>query len=442
MRAEETKQQWVDRVTTGLIDRGELAEWPGEEARGFLYRPTEVMVDRRAYETTAGLRSALATLGGRDPLPAQRLRVRKPIIKEVTRSEPSLRFQLTTTQKLPEKVAELAAEGYPVDCNYILASGGSPKWHPGDDPEYGPPVSPLPNADLDAGRGVKVAVIDTGLFEPATQSAADLLSGVIGEPDWLYEETPGPEADVPGYLLEAGGHGTFVAGLVRRVAPAAEIFVFNAGTKEGFADLGQLLAKMEQAFRHGCQVINISMGTYTLDDQPLRSFDEALVRLREEYQRDVAVVASAGNDGIDRKGWPAASEHVIGVAALDWQGNLCSFSNRGPWVKAATYGEKLWSVFVPGAERDGRDPDQRPEYWRDHFRGAGSSSDEGNGETVGQWAEWSGTSFAAPLVTGALAVGIAGGKTASDAAADLLATASKQSGGSGLPRVEPTFQIA
>jgi subtilisin family serine protease len=440
MRADESRHDWEERVTDALISRGELAEWPGGRKSGFMYRPNEIIVDRDAYEKS-GLRDELAELGGRAPEPVQRLAVKRPIGEDLGLREASVRFHLDVTDTpLPKLVARLAAKGYPVDCNYILASGQRPKWHPGDDPEYGPVVAPLPAADLDAGRGVKVAVIDTGFYAPAAETAPHLLDGVIGEDDWLYEVTPGPEADLPGYLLEAGGHGTFVAGLVRRVAPAAEVYVFNAGTKEGFADLGQLLAKMGQAFRLGCQVINISMGTYTLDDQPLHAFDVALAGLRAETGLDVAVVASAGNDGLERKGWPAASEGVIGVAALDWDGNLCSFSNRGPWVKAATYGDKMWSVFVPGVENAAVETDQRPEFWRDHFRGS-SGRHGGNGASVGQWAEWSGTSFAAPLVSGALAVEIAAGKTPSDAAAALLSSAPKVGAGAGPRKVTPTFQL-
>jgi len=441
MREDESRHDWEERVTDALIEKGEIAEWPGgREGGGFMYRPNEVIVDRDAYEKT-GMKEELRSRGGDKPIPVQRLATRHPIGRDPHLKAPSLRFRLDVKETpLPKMVAEMKAKGYPVDCNYILAAGQRPKWHPGDDPEYGPVLGPLPEADLDAGSGVKVAVIDTGLYRPATESAPTVLGGVIGEDDWLYEVTPGPEEDLPGYLLEAGGHGTFVAGLVRRVAPGAEVFVFNAGTPDGFGDLGLLLSKLTQAFDLGCDVINISMGTYTLDDQPLAAFDTALARLRSESGRDVAVVASAGNDGIERKGWPAASDGVIGVASLDDEGNLSAFSNRGPWLKAAAPGEKLASVFVPGVEQAGTDPDLRPESWRDHFRGSASRcADEG--EPVGQWAEWSGTSFAAPLVTGALAVEIAGGATPSDAAATLLGPTILDGTDPGPVPVTPTFQL-
>jgi subtilisin family serine protease len=441
MRADESRHDWEERVTDALIERGEIAEWPGgREGGGFMYRPNEVIVDRDAYEKS-DLREELRSRGGDKPVAVQRIPVRHPIGRDPGVRAPSLRFRLDVADTpLPKMVAELKAKGYPVDCNYILAAGQRPKWHPGDDPEYGPVLGPLPEADLTAGSGVKVAVIDTGLYRPATQSAPTVLGGVVGEDDWLYEVTPGPEEDLPGYLLEAGGHGTFVAGLVRRVAPGSEVFVFNAGTPDGFGDLGLLLSKLTQAFDLGCDVINISMGTYTFDDQPLAAFDTALANLRGQTGRDVAVVASAGNDGLERPGWPAASDGVIGVASLDDEGNLSTFSNRGPWLKAAAPGEKLASVFVPGVENPAVENDQRPEYWRDHFRGTGSRC-AGKGEPVAQWAEWSGTSFAAPLVAGALAVEIAGGATPSDAAATLLSATTRTGSDPGPVPVQPRFQL-
>jgi subtilisin family serine protease len=442
MRADESRHDWEERVTDALIEKEEIAEWPGgREGGGFMYRPNEVIVDRDAYEKTGGLREELRLRGGGEPVGVQRITPKHPIGHDPQLRAPSLRFRLEVTDTpLPRMVADLRKKGYPVDCNYIIAAGQRPKFHPGDDPEYGPVLGPLPDADLSAGSGVKVAVIDTGFYRPAAESAPDVLAGVVGEDDWLYEVTPGPEEDLPGYLLEAGGHGTFVAGLVRRVAPGAEVFVFNAGTPEGFGDLGILLAKLTQAFDLGCQVINISMGTYTLDDQPLVVFDQALASLRSQSGRDVVVVASAGNDGIERKGWPAASDTVIGVASLDDDGNLSTFSNRGPWVKAAAPGEKVASVFVPGVENIDAETDERPEYWRDHFRGPGNRC-EGDEEPEGQWAEWSGTSFAAPLVSGALAVEIAAGASPSDAAANLLSPGVMSGADPGPAPIQPTFQL-
>ena len=75
-----------------------------------------------------------------------------------------------------------------------------------------PPVNP----DNTAGAGVSVVVIDTGWYPPAA-THVDWLAGVEGVPE------PDPILDPPGGQLRAyAGHGTFVAGVVRSMAPACD----------------------------------------------------------------------------------------------------------------------------------------------------------------------------------------------------------------------------
>ena len=96
------------------------------------------------------------------------------------------------------------------------------------------------------------------------------------------------------------------------------------------------------------------------------------------------VVASAGNDGTCRPALPASLPGVISVGAIGPYGPA-PFSNYGPWVRACAPGVDLCSTFFNGYEGslppnpDGTDPD--------NYAG---------------WALWSGTSFSAPVVTGAL----------------------------------------
>ena len=85
------------------------------------------------------------------------------------------------------------------------------------------------------------------------------------------------------------------------------------------------------------------------------------------------IVASAGNDGADRPVWPAALPGVVGVGALNRSDSPWKKSNHGPGVRAWSRGVGLDSTFVTLAPR---------------FAG---------------WATWSGTSFAAAHVSGAVA---------------------------------------
>jgi subtilisin family serine protease len=120
---------------------------------------------------------------------------------------------------------------------------------------------------------------------------------------------------------------------------------------------------------------------------------------------ETVVVAAAGNFGHDRPCYPAAFPTVTAVAALT-QGMLpAEWSSRGAWVDVSTIGEGVRSTFVPGTE---------------------SPSFEYDFEEFPQdaWALWSGTSFAAPQVTGAIAkIAIEDDVTPTEAKRRLLAGA-------------------
>jgi subtilisin family serine protease len=96
----------------------------------------------------------------------------------------------------------------------------------------------------------------------------------------------------------------------------------------------------------------------------------------------VVVVASAGNDGTCRPTYPAALDGVVSVGAVG-PGGPAPFTNYGPWVRACAPGVDLLSAFFRDVSNTG-------------------SSDVEPGRFDG-WAFWSGTSFAAPMVVGALA---------------------------------------
>jgi subtilisin family serine protease len=94
------------------------------------------------------------------------------------------------------------------------------------------------------------------------------------------------------------------------------------------------------------------------------------------------VVASAGNDATSRPAYPAAQPGVIGVAAVGPAGPA-PFTNYGSWVTACAPGVDVVSHFYTGIdEHDDHDPATSD------FRG---------------WAKWCGTSFAGPIVAGAIA---------------------------------------
>jgi hypothetical protein len=290
----------------------------------------------------------------------------------------------TDGARMAEIAVALRARGVPVSPNHVTPMGivakglGGPERSEGDGPDYEP-------ADAE-GSPVRVAVIDTGIAE---QERGDgWLARVVrqdgddGNVDRL-DALPEPN----GYLDLGAGHGTFAAGIVQQVAPGADLAVYKALDSDGISSEVDVACAMVRAVREGAQLLNLSLGMETMDDQPPVVFEVALELIDEvsaETGREVLVVAAAGNFGHARPCWPAALRRVIAVAGLTQDLEPAAWSTRGAWVDCSTIAEGVRSTYVKGQEHPQVDP--QPEKF---------------GENA--WALWTGTSFAAPQVTGALA---------------------------------------
>jgi subtilisin family serine protease len=112
-----------------------------------------------------------------------------------------------------------------------------------------------------------------------------------------------------------------------------------------------------------------------------------------EHEQAVLIVAAAGNYGDTRPSWPAAFPGVVSVAGLAPDMLPSLWSSRGFWVTCSTIGQGLRSTFVEGTESPLLSPVPVP--------GIPPQAVSFHGDPP--WAVWSGTSFAAPQVTGALA---------------------------------------
>lgn len=248
-----------------------------------------------------------------------------------------------------------------------------------------------------AGAGVRVYVCDTGLLPDADQHP--WLAGVAGDPD---PGTPGAE----GRLRPYAGHGTFVAGLVRAMAPAAAVFVSNGFGIAGSASETELIADLQRALHRGADLIHLSGTGPTRKNLPPLSFSLWLKRLR--HHKGIACVAAAGNSGSSRVSWPAALPHVVSVGALaaDWR-SRASFTNHGGWVDVYAPGRNLINAYTSGQYVPQMTPyaGQPPR----HFHGM---------------ARRSGTSFAGAIVTGLIAARMwRTGENSAEAAAALLGEA-------------------
>jgi hypothetical protein len=243
-------------------------------------------------------------------------------------------------------------------------------------PEKRPAALPLRTRMADDGDGVKIAVLDTGLFDHAWLPPALVDRAANSDDTW--------DADGDKFGDAEAGHGTFVSGVIRQVAPAAHVHVVKVLDSQGVGDDLTVARAMENLPRD-VQIVNLSLGGYTDDDSAPLAIASALRIIRG---RGGAIVAAAGNDGTKRPFWPAAFKHVLAVGAVDfgkrWQ--RAPWSNYGYWVDVAARGVNTASTFAANQTR--------------------YCETEGGPETTLSfkgWARWDGTSFAAPLVAAYLA---------------------------------------
>jgi len=243
----------------------------------------------------------------------------------------------------------------------------------------------------------EVVVLDTGLAGPTFHSAAVTASLSM----W---DCPPPDADQPDEdadlaLDPAAGHGTFIAGLVQQGAPGTAVSLLRVLHAQGDGDEVQIawaIANLPDPPAEGA-LLNLSFGGYALDQPALLA-----AAVAGAQARGYVVVASAGNDATCRPTFPAALPGVVSVGAVGPQGPA-PFTNHGEWVRACAPGVDLVSTFFAGWNGDA--PLE-----------AGTDPDDYSG-----WACWSGTSFAAPVVVGALAREMAvTGCTATEAVTRLI----------------------
>lgn len=265
--------------------------------------------------------------------------------------------------------------------NYVTPMGPVMKGLGGPEPSAAGEVPTRPPAG--DGTPVRVAVLDTGIAE--AERSDGWLTG-LATPDNIDPLDVLPTAP-DGYLDFGAGHGTFVAGVVQQVAPGADLSVYRALDSDGIGSQVEVAEMMVRAARDGAQILNLSLGLETLDDQPPLAFEVALEIISEisaETGREIMVIAAAGNFGRSRPVWPAAFCGVVAVGGLTQRLAPARWSSRGPWVTCSTLGEGVWSTYVEGRESPLIDP--TPDEFHDPA-----------------WALWTGTSFAAPQVAGAVA---------------------------------------
>jgi hypothetical protein len=276
-------------------------------------------------------------------------------------------------------------------------------------------IEPFPSVcHGNGGAKVLIYMADTGLLQDAATHPW-LAYGVQMQNPVADVDPLGP--GTPPQIPPCAGHGTFGAGVLRCMAPDAEIMMTRALIYGGSQLESDLVRKLESALSLGVDIFHLTMACLSMNDQPLIGFEAWLRLLR---LLGGICIAPAGNCGFDRPEFPAAFPGVIGVGALggDWRGRA-TFSNFGPWVDVYAPGRDLVNAFATGT------------YSCYVYPYAGTPAGDRNFYGM---AKWSGTSFSAPIVTGLIAARMSRtGENARQAAAALLAEAREQA----IPGVGP-----
>ncbi|MBI4676524.1 MAG: S8 family peptidase [Elusimicrobia bacterium] len=191
------------------------------------------------------------------------------------------------------------------------------------------------------GKGVKVAVVDTGIDFDHPDLKANIAGG------WSAVDTENPQN-----YKDDNGHGTHVAGTIAAlddaagvvgVAPETTLYAVKVLDKNGSGNFSDVIAGMEWTVTNKMVVVNMSLGA-SKGNEALQAAVEAMAKA------GVTLVAAAGNNG-GAVGYPASYPQAIAISASGPEDKVAYFSSRGPQIAFIGPGVSIQSTSMGGGYR-------------------------------------------------------------------------------------------
>ena len=238
------------------------------------------------------------------------------------------------------------------------------------------------DADGITGKGVKVAVLDTGSDPSHPQLLGNTGESMIKAQPLGYDEN-GHGTHVASTI--AGAQFTHPQGALQGVAPGAELIIIKVlGAGIGLGDWSDILAGMQRAADLGAKIISMSLGGE--DNADPEASERRVVRQLTERGIICCIAAANSGPGAQTIGSPGSALDAVTIGAINKAGQIADFSSRGPTLLGLTKPD----CTAPGVDILSGSTGIIAAY---RFL-----------DGVGRFAAISGTSMATPAASGAIAL--------------------------------------
>ncbi len=174
------------------------------------------------------------------------------------------------------------------------------------------------------GKGVRVAVVDSGVESDHPALGSSVRGGVVVQYDSRAENSYRirPEEEP----VDVSGHGTACAGIIHSIAPEAEIYSVRVLGRSMSGRVIQFAAGLDWAIENGMQVVNLSLST------SLEEFFGLFHDLSDQaYFKNMNLVSAVNN--LPEPSYPSLYSSVISVAAHDGHDPFQYYYNANPPVE-------------------------------------------------------------------------------------------------------------